>query len=98
LRRWIATPAASPSPTALNNRRVTFKVKDYRVDRPDHHKTVTLDAAEFIRRFFIHVLPKVLVQSGNTKMHASWRTVPPSCPKYCIPDCGRSPTSNTEAS
>jgi hypothetical protein len=43
---------------ALNNRRVTFKVKDYRVDGPGRHKTMTLDAAEFIRRFLIHVLPK----------------------------------------
>jgi hypothetical protein len=43
---------------ALNNGRVTFKVKDYRVDGPGRHKTMTLDAAEFIRRFLIHVLPK----------------------------------------
>jgi hypothetical protein len=43
---------------ALNNGHVTFKVKDYRVDGPDRHKTMALDAAEFIRRFLIHVLPK----------------------------------------
>jgi len=43
---------------ALDNGRVTFKVKDYRTDGPDRYKTMTLDAAEFIRRFLIHVLPK----------------------------------------
>jgi hypothetical protein len=43
---------------ALNNGRVTFKVKDYRLNGPGRHKAMTLDAAEFIRRFLIHVLPK----------------------------------------
>ena len=43
---------------ALDNGRVTFKVKDYRTEGPDRYKTMTLDAAEFIRRFLIHVLPK----------------------------------------
>jgi len=42
----------------LDNGRVTFKVKDYRTEGPDRYKTMTLDAAEFIRRFLIHVLPK----------------------------------------
>jgi Putative transposase/Transposase zinc-binding domain len=37
---------------------VTFKVKDYRIEGPDRYKTMTLDVAEFIRRFLIHVLPK----------------------------------------
>src|SRR5271166_4675131 len=43
---------------ALDNGRVTFKVKDYRTEGPDRYKTMTLDAAEFIRRFLIHVLPR----------------------------------------
>jgi hypothetical protein len=43
---------------ALNHDRVTFKVKDYRLDPPNRYKTMTLDVAEFIRRFLIHVLPK----------------------------------------
>jgi len=37
---------------------VTFKVKDYRIEGPGRHTTMTLDAHEFIRRFLIHVLPK----------------------------------------
>ncbi len=37
---------------------VTFRVKDYRIDGPGRHKTMTLKPDEFIRRFLIHVLPK----------------------------------------
>ena len=37
---------------------VTFRVKDYRLDGPERHKTMTLAIDEFIRRFLIHVLPK----------------------------------------
>ena len=43
---------------ALNDRRVTFKVKNYRIDGPGRYTTMTLDVAEFIRRFLIHLLPK----------------------------------------
>jgi hypothetical protein len=42
---------------ALDERGVTFKWKDYRINRRDRLKTMTLDAAEFIRRFLLHVLP-----------------------------------------
>ena len=45
---------------AIDERGVTFKWKDYRdkgnPDRP-RHKTMTLTAAEFMRRFLLHVLP-----------------------------------------
>ena len=37
---------------------VTFKVKDYRVEGPERYKTMTLAPGEFIRRFMLHVLPK----------------------------------------
>ncbi|NVK15881.1 MAG: IS91 family transposase [Rhodobacteraceae bacterium] len=37
---------------------VTFKVKDYRVNGPGRHTTMTLKTGAFIRRFLIHVLPK----------------------------------------
>ena len=51
---------------AISNRRlvaaehggVSFRWKDYRIDGPGRWKTMTLTAAEFIRRFLIHVLPK----------------------------------------
>ncbi len=41
-----------------SDRTVTFRVKNYRADGLARHKTMTLDAAEFIRRFLLHVLPK----------------------------------------
>jgi Putative transposase/Transposase zinc-binding domain len=50
---------------AISNRRliacdekgVTFKWKDYRIEGPDRYKVMTLGTHEFIRRFLIHVLP-----------------------------------------
>jgi hypothetical protein len=41
----------------LDEAGVTFKYKDYRIKGRDRLKTMTLDAAEFIRRFLLHVLP-----------------------------------------
>jgi len=43
---------------ALNERSVTFKVKDYRIEGAGRYTTMTLDVGEFIRRFLSHVLPK----------------------------------------
>ena len=45
---------------ALDERGVTFKWKDYRIESRDRHKQMTLATDEFIRRFLIHVLPKGL--------------------------------------
>jgi hypothetical protein len=42
---------------ALDNDGVTFKWKDYRIKEGDRLKTMTLEPAEFIRRFLMHVLP-----------------------------------------
>jgi len=50
---------------AISNRRlvacdekgVTFKWKDYRVEGAERYKTMTLATGEFIRRFLMHVLP-----------------------------------------
>jgi hypothetical protein len=42
---------------ALDHAGVTFKWKDYRIKGRDRLRTMTLDAAEFIRRFLLHVLP-----------------------------------------
>jgi hypothetical protein len=42
---------------ALDDDGVTFKWKDYRIKEGDRLKTMTLDPAEFIRRFLMHVLP-----------------------------------------
>jgi hypothetical protein len=43
---------------AFDGRRVTFKVKDYRIEGSGRYTTMTFDVDEFIRRFLIHVLPK----------------------------------------
>ena len=45
---------------ALDEHGVTFKWKDYRVKGRYRHKTMTLAADEFIRRFLLHVLPSGL--------------------------------------
>jgi predicted Zn-ribbon and HTH transcriptional regulator len=37
---------------------VTFRWKDYRADRRERQKLMTLSTGEFIRRFLIHVLPQ----------------------------------------
>jgi hypothetical protein len=42
---------------ALDERGVTFRWKDYRAEGRTRHKTMTLTAAEFMRRFLLHVLP-----------------------------------------
>ena len=45
---------------ACDQRGVTFKWKDYRIEGRDRYKRMTLATFEFIRRFLIHVLPKGL--------------------------------------
>ena len=42
---------------ALDEKGVTFRWKDYRSKQRYRHKTMTLSADEFIRRFLLHVLP-----------------------------------------
>ncbi|HLY00408.1 MAG TPA: IS91 family transposase [Roseiarcus sp.] len=42
---------------ALDEAGVTFKWKDYRIKGRDRLRTMTLDAAKFILRFLLHVLP-----------------------------------------
>ncbi len=42
---------------ALDERGVTFRWKDYRAEGRTRHKTMTLSAGEFMRRFLLHVLP-----------------------------------------
>jgi hypothetical protein len=43
---------------ACDRNGVTFRWKDYRAEGRDRQKLMTLGAAEFIRRFLIHVLPQ----------------------------------------
>ena len=65
-RRVLAYLSRYTHRVAISNRRlisadqngVTFKWKDYRIDGPGGHKSMTLATHEFIRRFLMHVLPK----------------------------------------
>ena len=41
----------------MDERGVTFRWKDYRAKGETRHKTMTLGADEFMRRFLLHVLP-----------------------------------------
>jgi len=43
--------------TACDDKGVTFKWKDYRLEGHERYKLMTLATHEFIRRFLIHVLP-----------------------------------------
>jgi hypothetical protein len=42
---------------ACDEKGVTFKWKDYRIEGPERYKVMTLAPHEFIRRFLMHVLP-----------------------------------------
>ena len=42
---------------ACDEKGVTFKWKDYRIEGPERYKLMTLPAHQFIRRFLMHVLP-----------------------------------------
>src|SRR3984957_5397303 len=55
---------------ALDEAGVTFKWKDYRIKGRDRLRTMTLDAAEFIRRFLLHVLPSGLPRSPHSGLFA----------------------------
>jgi hypothetical protein len=48
---------------------VTFRYKDYADER--RHKTMTLDAVEFLRRFLQHVLPKGFMKIRHYGLLAS---------------------------
>ena len=59
LSRYTHRVAISNSRLLKTDRKtVTFRVKNYRVDGFARYTTMTLDVAEFIRRFLLHVLPK----------------------------------------
>jgi Putative transposase/Transposase zinc-binding domain len=45
---------------AADERGVTFRYKDYRIEGPGRYKAMTLATDEFIRRFLMHVLPRGL--------------------------------------
>jgi hypothetical protein len=53
----MSSAARTARTNALNEAGVAFNWKDYRIKGRGRLKTMTLDAAEFIRRFLLHVLP-----------------------------------------
>jgi hypothetical protein len=56
---------------AADEESVTFKVKDYRIEGPGRYTTMTLDVAEFTRRFLLHVLPKGFHRIRHYRLLAS---------------------------
>jgi hypothetical protein len=64
---------------ALEQERVTFRWKDYaHGSKPG---TMTLGATEFLRRFFLHVLPKGFVRIRHFGLLANrfWGFPPSAC-------------------
>jgi Putative transposase len=57
-----------------DERGVTFRYKDYRVEGPGRYKTMTVAPGEFIRRFMLHVLPKGFHRIRHYGLLASSRT------------------------
>ena len=79
---------------ALDERGVTFRWKDYRATGRTRHKTMTLGADEFMRRFLLHVLPGgfhrirhygLLANAGRRENLARVREVLGVVPKSEIP-------------
>jgi hypothetical protein len=63
------SPSRNRRLIALNERSVTFKVKDYRIEGPGRCTTMTLDIGEFIRRFLSHVLPKGFASAREVSIY-----------------------------
>ena len=67
---------------AISNRRLisfdgtgaTFRYKDYRRDGAERHRTMTLAADEFIRRFLLHVLPRGFHRTPGDSVSSTSRT------------------------
>ena len=60
----------------LDEAGVTFKWKDYRIKGRDRTRTMTLDSAEFIRRFLLHVLPSGFHRIRLADGSQMWRRGP----------------------
>ena len=54
--RWHRVAISNRRPVALNDKGITFKWKDYRLEGRERYAVMTLDTHEFIRRFLMHVL------------------------------------------
>ncbi len=56
---------------ALDDKNVTFKWKDYRIEGRERYKVMTLAINEFIRRFLIHSLPSGFHGAASENLHKS---------------------------
>ena len=72
---------------SLDERGVTFRWKDYRDRGTTRHKTMTLDADEFMRRFLLHVLPPPPPVIGAAET-ADVTPVVVAQPKFVCRHCG----------
>jgi len=73
---------------AFDGERVTFRYKDYA--HGGKHRVMTLTAIEFLRRFFLHVLPKGFVRIRHFGFLANrWRTARPAICRELL-GCGAS--------
>ena len=90
---------------ALDENGVAFRVKDYRQEGAARHRTMTLAADEFIRRFLLHVLPKgfhrirhygLLASAGRRANVARARELLGVAPPAPSPTSGTEPDASPE--
>jgi Putative transposase/Transposase zinc-binding domain len=93
---------------ACDQKGVTFKWKDYRIEGPERYKVMTLATHEFIRRFLMHVLPSgfhriryygLLASSQRAEniAHARELLMPPIIPVDAIKASGPNAASSSNA-
>jgi len=90
---------------ALEDRGVTFRWKDYRVHGRTHHKVMTLQTQEFMRRFLLHVLPSGfhrirhygLFANANRKTDIATARELLHQPRCAAPDPGAEPNATGSA-
>ena len=76
---YAKRPFAGPEAVlACDERGVTFKWKDYRAQRRERYKTLTLAIDEFIRCFLIHVLPQGFHRIRHYGLFATGQTATPT--------------------
>jgi hypothetical protein len=92
---------------AMDKRGVTFRWKDYRAKGRTHHKTMTLCADEFMRRFLLHVLPSgfhrirhygLIANAGRTENLAKVRALLGVVPAEAAPREGDASTASVQPS
>jgi hypothetical protein len=78
----------------LDDKKITFKWKDYRAQGRERYKTMTLAISEFIRRFLIHVLPQGFHRIRHYGLFANGgrvRNIARARELLCVPTTQREP-------